>query len=204
MSMKCRICNKEDSRSNLILPCKCDGYVHDRCIDDQRSNSLNPESYYRCGVCYDKYLLHQIRSSAYSEAKQKLFRYLLIRDVVSLIGLTLIVLFMIASIVQWSRPDLNFLQCLGSVVATVLVIMGLFTTIVMGNIHFMYLGNSRNGRSNCFVMVLFGIIGLACCVYYIGKFVYYSYKRHRARLGLNVMDISESVLDKEPLLTSVL
>lgn len=58
MSLQCRICLSEDTRENLIVPCKCNGtskYIHRTCLDQWRL--INPESknFKQCNTCMFEY-----------------------------------------------------------------------------------------------------------------------------------------------------
>ena len=58
----CRICFSDGGR--LISPCMCTGsmrYVHPECLNEWRSQSANPRSFYQCDQCNYKYNIERTK-----------------------------------------------------------------------------------------------------------------------------------------------
>jgi len=61
----CRNCHETD-KHEYISPCSCSGtirWVHRRCLDEWRSVSTNPESFYRCDICKFDYKFRTIEEN---------------------------------------------------------------------------------------------------------------------------------------------
>lgn len=50
---KCSICHEKDFTENMLIPCKCDRWVHRKCLDKRRVSSA--EHYEKCPECGSTY-----------------------------------------------------------------------------------------------------------------------------------------------------
>lgn len=72
----CRICfgaAHENGLGKLIAPCLCTGsmhYVHVACLNDWRTQSANPRSFYACDQCGYSYNVQRTKWAGYLESKQ--------------------------------------------------------------------------------------------------------------------------------------
>ena len=70
----CRICfgsAYENGAGKLISPCLCSGsmrFVHTSCLDDWRSQSANPRSFYQCDQCNYQYNVQRTKWAAILES----------------------------------------------------------------------------------------------------------------------------------------
>lgn len=75
----CRICLEEDTKENMISPCKCKGtmkYVHEECLNKWRIRS--ERSYYMCNECKSFYNLKDGMYTRVFNAASVVFMYTLI------------------------------------------------------------------------------------------------------------------------------
>ena len=72
----CRICFGaafENGAGKLISPCLCSGssgYVHVSCLNDWRSTSANPRSFFECDQCHYRYNLQRTEWAAWLESER--------------------------------------------------------------------------------------------------------------------------------------
>jgi len=53
---------EDDLKKNLISPCNCSGnlkYVHRKCLDKWRLNSINKKNVFFCNICNFEYIIYQ-------------------------------------------------------------------------------------------------------------------------------------------------
>ena len=85
----CRICFSGSEEGRLIRPCLCSGsmqYVHVHCLNEWRTQSANPRSFYECDQCNYKYNLERTKYAAYLEDAR------VVRGAAALLMLTALVL----------------------------------------------------------------------------------------------------------------
>jgi len=81
----CRNCH-DDQGDDFIAPCNCSGsiqWVHRKCLDEWRSVSPNPQSFYRCDVCHYAYEFREVEEQnggSCSSSNLKI-HLLIIRDI---------------------------------------------------------------------------------------------------------------------------
>eukprot|EP01120_Amphizonella_sp_Union-15-10_P015760 TRINITY_DN8162_c0_g1_i4.p1 TRINITY_DN8162_c0_g1~~TRINITY_DN8162_c0_g1_i4.p1 ORF type:complete len:312 (+),score=33.12 TRINITY_DN8162_c0_g1_i4:90-1025(+) len=79
----CRNCHDSDQQEDLISPCKCAGsvrWVHRTCLDQWRSISTNPNSFYRCEICHSPYFLLRRGETTDCKTTSK-YTFLVMRDI---------------------------------------------------------------------------------------------------------------------------
>ena len=66
---QCRIClDEEENIEDLIVPCQCDGtqkYVHTKCLERWRQESIDNINYTRCQECLTDYKIEKIGNKSF-------------------------------------------------------------------------------------------------------------------------------------------
>lgn len=54
----CRICFDEETEDNkLIKPCRCNSFVHERCLQIWRYQNINNDNFEKCEICLESYVI---------------------------------------------------------------------------------------------------------------------------------------------------
>lgn len=70
--LACRLCFAGPEYDSLIAPCKCIGsmrHVHTSCLNEWRTQSANPQSYFRCDQCQYVYLTERTPLADWLESR---------------------------------------------------------------------------------------------------------------------------------------
>jgi len=54
----CRICfENETDEHQLIKPCRCNSFVHEKCLQTWRYQDINSDNYEKCEICLESYIV---------------------------------------------------------------------------------------------------------------------------------------------------
>ena len=80
----CRICLEPDNIDNMFSPCKCSGtqkYVHKKCLNNWRRQSVDNDNYKRCNECLTEFKFKKISSKKkfiFGKITKFIYDYLLV------------------------------------------------------------------------------------------------------------------------------
>lgn len=183
---KCSLCNEKDLTENLLIPCKCNRWVHRSCLNKKRIESK--EYFDRCPVCEAEYCMQQ---KQYPNWRKYAEIYgSLIRDLMLFATLFLAASFVTGTIarklgIQTGFPDTVFG---GFVICGVVgFVVAIYTMIMLANDGSFFILNAPDMQGDN-MLVMFVVIGVIALVvgtgYWFVKAFQDRLERHERAFGV--------------------
>ncbi|KAH0793255.1 hypothetical protein GPJ56_002813 [Histomonas meleagridis] len=184
---KCWICKEKDQTANMIVPCKCDRWVHRSCLNKKR---ISDAAYYdHCPICNTSYNLEVKPMSKYRVAAEIIGSVLL--DILVAVAIFVISSKILGTILikchvtykTTSNPTLMGALTIFAIIGIISIIFGIFY-ISQNGVIWLDLPDFRGDNAGT-VLVVIGIIVVAIAsIYWIYITLKNRFERHQRAVGV--------------------
>ena len=191
---KCSICKEKDFTNNLIVPCKCDKYVHRSCLNKKRIKE--PAYFDQCPICAATYNMEKKEIPEWKKITQIVFSVIFdfMTFIITFVAASSIFGWVLVKLgIKFAWTDKPFF--IGSIV--MIGILGFISflyglmLIMKDNIFFLHNLDFRGENALFLFLIIGAIVLISASIYWIYKTLKERIEHHKRSIGVKEFEVKD-------------